>query len=239
MQIPKNSFKRKAKTIIIYVEVISLLLISFLVYVQVFHESFHLAICIISGNTGKIVFGLPPHVECPGILNSNVLTFWVYCMSPYLFLALPIAAMFSIFKPKTKSYYASLLLIFIPGIALYDTLNNFFRFFMRDNDFNNLLAISPYSFLLGSLVVLLIVLISGFWMKNYWPIFKKTIQERIKEKNNAIFYSNIPFSLRESARISMSTFNSFSSLFMTSLITNSFHDSRTSSNFSISIPPFF
>ena len=181
MEIPKNSLRRKAKTIRIYIEVISLLLITFLIYAQVFHESFHLAICILSGNTGKIVFGLPPNVECPGILNSSVLIFWVYCMSPYLFLALPIIT-FSIFKIKTKSYYANLLLIFIPGIALYDTLNNFFRFFMRDNDFNNLLAISPYSFLIGSLVVLIIVLISKFWMENYWPIFKKTIQERIKGK---------------------------------------------------------
>jgi len=170
----------KAKTIRIYIEVISLLLITFLIYAQIFHESFHLAICIISGNTGKIFFGLPPHVECPGIINASVLTFWIYCMAPYLFLALPIVTIFSVLKFKTKSHYANLLLVFIPAIALYDTLNNFFRFFMRDNDFNNLLAISPYLFLLGSLAVVIIVLVSTFWIKNYWHLLKKTIFDRTK-----------------------------------------------------------
>jgi len=180
MSIPNKSVTRLRKFLKIILEVIPILLFTYIIYVMA-HELSHLTLCFISGSYGKIFLGLPSHVDCPGILNSTVFIFSLYCLAPYLFLSLPVVILFSVFTFKIRNYYFSLFLIFIPAAAFIDTLNNFFHFFIRENDFHNLLAVSPCSFLFGSLLVVLIAFISRSWIKNYWPIFKKTIQDKIKD----------------------------------------------------------
>jgi len=153
MSISEKSATSGIKIFIIYVEVILVLLVTYLAYAQVFHEFFHFAVYIISGSEGEIVFGFPSHVECPGILNTNLLVFWLYCMLPYFFLSLLIVLILSIFRFRPNNYYVNLVVISIPAGVLYDKLNNYFRFYARENDVNNLLAVSFSFFLLVSVGV--------------------------------------------------------------------------------------
>jgi len=175
MSISENSARSVGKFLIICGEVLFILLVTYFAYAQIFHEFFHFAVCIVSGSGGEIVFGFPSRVECPGIINNNLLVFWLYCMAPYSFLSLPVVLIFSVFKFRTSNYYVNLILISIPASSLLDTLINSSLFFIRGNDFNNLLMVGPFPFLLGWLLAGIIFLISIPLMENYWPLFKGTI----------------------------------------------------------------
>jgi len=145
------------------------------------HEYTHLAVCLLTGNKGQIIIGFPAKTPCEWVFTPSVFIFWAYCLAPYLFLALPIVLFFSAVKLKIKNKVLNIFLFFILLIAILDTIINFLTSPFPNNDFYNILTISPWPFFACFLVVLYITFISRFCFKNFWPVFKKIIQEKIKD----------------------------------------------------------
>lgn len=153
-----------------------------LFYIEILHESCHLALCFLSGNEGKITFGIPPMVECPGILQSSLPVYFLYNMAPYIFLALPIVSIFALFTFKTENYYLALFLFFLPLLATMDTFDNFFQVLAPQNDFYNLLFVNKGLFILSLICVIPIFAISVFWADKYWKQLKKTYARKTKRE---------------------------------------------------------
>jgi hypothetical protein len=171
------------KFIRIYFETFFTAIFMYLLYAHIFHEFLHFAVCILSGNEGKIIFGLPSKVECVGMQNSAVFSYWLYDMAPYLLLALPVSIIFSSVSLSAKNYRFRLVLIILPWIALLDSLINFFGFFIPSNDFHNLLAVNPMLFVLGVFLILIITFISKFWIERQYLLLRKAVADK-KRKNN-------------------------------------------------------
>lgn len=174
--------RRRALKGLIFVEVVSIIIVilTFVIYMEVFHEFSHYAVCLLSGFWGKMTLGFPAKTECPGI-ETNTLMFSLYKMAPYLFLALPISIFFSIHRCETRNGYVNMFLASLPLVAIMDTLINYFIAFDPRNDFYGLLAIDPVLFAVATLTVVAVVLTSPFWMRNSRVIFRKAIKRKRKE----------------------------------------------------------
>ncbi|MFH1941898.1 MAG: hypothetical protein ABIL68_07310 [bacterium] len=136
-----------------------------------------MAVCVLSGNVGKVFFGFPPRVECPGILNVSIPVYFLYNMIPYLFLALPIVLFFAMKRFKTDNVFKATMFYVLPGVAFADTLDNFIFFFVPINDFYNLIAVSRDLFILGGFIAVAILSISIIWIRKYLDMLKGILEK--------------------------------------------------------------
>ena len=174
---PKKSNVLKRNNIHVYLSLVLIFIGIYLVYKQIFHEFSHLAVCVLSGNSGELFFGFPAMVKCPGILNTSLPVYFLYTMIPYLFLAFPVVLIFSLKTIRTDNLYVATILYSVPAAALMDTIDNFLFFFVGNNDFYNLLAVDRNLFILGGAVAVAIFSVSIVWIQKYFDLFKGILEK--------------------------------------------------------------
>lgn len=120
-----------------------------------FHELTHYSVCRLSGSDGYLNLFTDFKVDCPDINNSSEMTKFFYYSIPYIII---LVILLVLWRAKDKNIFIKVL----PYPLIIDSIVNFIGTFFTVTDFTNIYAIGIKYYLISSIFIFLIVVISYF-----------------------------------------------------------------------------